>query len=890
MPNELELRTNLLRAVSGHVNSTLPQHCKNVVLSVSELGLAAESDERLSIEERSALVKAIDVFVEKVLGYVLSKQISCEGVFPLCQIKSKTCDAGRWGFNFKMSINGAAMFSVVLKGGDGERIHGLMQLSWVLSNCCESRFVHSFSGWGSNLMDLIKRKDTDTQVELIACQLLVELFKRLDTLIWVQGVKKTASPLASKLLQSMTKKMSSQGVDAGTFVMYGKVTVSVVQSLASQTQHLDPAMEVIVSKLVSGEATDAQRLLASEFLGAVLTSTKDRRQWSAVVRQLLSIANLVLDQILGDWELDVGKERSEGSWESVEGAGALPGAIKCLAHVEISGQNSAPAFKIFAGIWDALERVLALPISGSLPIPTHHVFALVSRLLAVDLTSAKRRFKTTPNSLELFGRLTAFHVASWEMLGLLCRVTRSQMLPMCGAVAGLLKELLHRLAVRSSEGRMDMEASARVSMYGAAKMVIQLAGFPFIDRLAADVITCFQLEHSQLLGNSVTRDDGASRGVSKSGKKRKSSNATESDLLAADVELAIARSKPLSNGAGVSGRPQRLDDPSGQAQEKAVELVEALFNVGGAVMKNQIRQAAEKAISRVVLVMVGRGSMSIPVCRALLAAVLSPCQGRSRLMPLACRVLNEGRHHPNPNFRSFVCEASDRLEAILHPRAVSIHPEEVAAEGDQGTTDAMEYLAIPLRLSAGVSAEPGSSQGLLVPQQKKQKQNATDAQESMDVEQGVFSGGAGIENQPSMGLPPMGHSGPEDGNKSNTHVRPVISSGNLEGTTGLSSAGASLSLKPVGSAQGSSLRSAFAQKTDVPTAGPPPGAGDFWEVQPVHGGVVSSDDDLQLSLDKVAKVPNEVTENFRAAKRGDSEESDSEGPLPDIDSGMSEED
>lgn len=71
----MELRYHLLRAVSSYVNSKQPHLCKKVVLLVSQLGLAAEGDPRLSREENEVLSGGVDAFCDKVKEALARKNV-----------------------------------------------------------------------------------------------------------------------------------------------------------------------------------------------------------------------------------------------------------------------------------------------------------------------------------------------------------------------------------------------------------------------------------------------------------------------------------------------------------------------------------------------------------------------------------------------------------------------------------------------------------------------------------------------------------------------------------------------------------------------------------------------------------------------------------------------
>lgn len=131
---------------------------------------------------------------------------------------------------------------------------------------------------------------------------------------------------------------------------------------------------------------------------------------------------------------------------------------------------------MFGGVWDALERLLTLDMEDALPLPSHLIFSLISRLLSVDHSTVQKSFKATPNSLFLFGHLAPLHEAAWSMLALLVDVAGSQIFTISESVNSVLKQQLRRLSTGSSAGKMGMEERVRARMYHAIQRCVEQQG------------------------------------------------------------------------------------------------------------------------------------------------------------------------------------------------------------------------------------------------------------------------------------------------------------------------------------------------------------------------------------------------------------------------------
>lgn len=123
-----------------------------------------------------------------------------------------------------------------------------------------------------------------------------------------------------------------------------------------------------------------------------------------------------------------------------------------------------------------MERLLTIPYREPLPVPCRAIFLVVSRILSVDEHMLQSSFKTTPNSLLIYGHLPALHEAAWGMLGTLIQVARLQMFNLSGSVNWLLKQQLKKHCSRRDAGKQGMGARVRSKMYWAIQQHIQLEG------------------------------------------------------------------------------------------------------------------------------------------------------------------------------------------------------------------------------------------------------------------------------------------------------------------------------------------------------------------------------------------------------------------------------
>lgn len=150
--------------------------------------------------------------------------------------------------------------------------------------------------------------------------------------------------------------------------------------------------------------------------------------------------------------------------------------------------------------------------------------------------------------------------------------------------------------------------------------------------LSQEVIACFNLEFMHLLEPKVQEQAIGSSEIRKS-KKRKTMKLEESDLLAADVELAIGRNSDDPQ-TRIPMKDTYACNLEGNARQECLGLMEMLILTGGASITGMQRQMMEKSVGKVTKALVHDKLLALPAAKLLLASVLSPCEHRPRLLPM----------------------------------------------------------------------------------------------------------------------------------------------------------------------------------------------------------------------------------------------------------------
>eukprot|EP00803_Ostreobium_quekettii_P003900 evm.model.scf_1298.5 EVM.evm.TU.scf_1298.5 scf_1298:35585-37951(+) len=506
------------------------------------------------------------------------------------------------------------------------------------------------------------------------------LFARLRGLLAVKGVRSHAASLAGRVLQVMGERIKNAAGE-GEWGACLEAIVCVVRSLpAAWPKGTADVSGAVLGKITAPDATDSQRAAAAQLLAGMSEGAKDAAgRWGESMRTILVMAHGALDRIYGGWEAGDAGKRALKALRGV-GPGDVSGATgleKVAEGMEFGEGSLRPALQVFGGLVDCLERQMTVSTATYLAIPCAQIWALAARVLSVNATAIRGHFSASPMSLELLAALPSLHGAAWDLVGLLIKVARSQLLPLSGSISRSMKEGLYRIHRSPAVGAILASSLERAALYRAAAQHVRCGGLSSARTLLTDSVPCLEMEFNLLYARNWSTSGLRQPSTRSKGKRRrKDEEMDHEDIMALNFDLAVQQQ---SSGRRCKGElPQGAAGGSVETAAECVRLLTALMITSGSNLADVQRVELDSLIgslaSQQLQMGQGSSSLTVAVLELVLHSVHSPCHFRPALLPMVVRMLQEAPRHPSLDVRLHCFHAGQGLEALLHPRAVPCGP------------------------------------------------------------------------------------------------------------------------------------------------------------------------------------------------------------------------
>ncbi|GIL65646.1 hypothetical protein Vafri_19231 [Volvox africanus] len=401
-----------------------------------------------------------------------------------------------------------------------------------------------------------------------------------------------------------------------------------------------------------------------------------------------------------------------GSMGFVTGEGGGAAAVASRPDVMLTVQ-------VMSALLHCLVTLVGRGSTSPVPVPSHAILLLVMRMLKVDAAVLLAPGRTAPSASAqsaVLAVLPDLHVSGWELLGLTTRVTRSTMMPLMALVGRLLGEHLRRIKAGGAGGlAVTMPASVRTSLYRTTTAILRVGGFAAGRYLAVEIVGMLVTE---LYGLSATQQQekskaglygsllgGAGRGPAAAGasqlpaKRAKTNSDPLAAFDAATAAAAAAAIAPLASPADV------------EAQVAALEVAEALLQVYGPALSIDLRgqldalsyhmaavlaEAAYRVSREPGTAAAARAAdaacLRVAATRTLIASLAAPWPSRHPFLSEGLQLLSSGASGAGGVALAEVSsEGLLALEALLRPRSVP----SLAARSGSSAADAMQGMLLP---------------------------------------------------------------------------------------------------------------------------------------------------------------------------------------------------
>jgi hypothetical protein len=354
-------------------------------------------------------------------------------------------------------------------------------------------------------------------------------------------------------------------------------------------------------------------------------------------------------------------------------------------------RQTAPAMLLASFCLTALQQLLQQPAAVPVPVPAYSLAMLAARLQHFDAAAAVAA-GAVPGSSTMYQELLVLQpqlqLAGWQLLQQVIR-SCGQQLQLQGVLLRLVRQGLRAVQLSGPAALQQQPVAVRCCMYEAAVQLLQATGLAGARSLAAEAMGCVVLElYGQTLA-AASKPGAAAAGQQRPVKRaRKSGGASGGELGQFDPAAAVAAA-----AADDSVRLATATAASLQAHEAALRMLKGLLAVGGQVLPAEVRAHADAvayhislSVSQVAVQLeqqpalsaaaaAGSGAMTavqVAAYEVLLASVLVPCSHRPPFLSQAVLLLRQGRSSSNAVVAAVCQSAALQLEVLMHPRAAAM--------------------------------------------------------------------------------------------------------------------------------------------------------------------------------------------------------------------------
>eukprot|EP00887_Chlorella_sp_A99_P002280 scaffold10.g2280.t1 len=599
---------------------------------------------------------------------------------------------------------------------------GLELLRRVIADCDRHTFLACHAEWAPLLLAHVAgakggggsdaradagdmaRAGAPAAVQAAAWECLAALYERLPALLGVAGVRRDASSAASKLCAALLalpasppppqQQQQEQLQNISPALLHPAAQRALLAALAAlpasfrqQQRALEPPLVALLLRAAAPRERDA----AAALLASLPRIQGDADSWSQLAQRLLATAHSHLDAAYLSLD-DRGLARAAR-------AACDPGAPPL-----VPAPAPAAAAQQLLAVLDALQVLLTRSYPSAVPLPSAALLLLASRLLSVDdsAAAAAAAAGAAGRFAALCWCLPALHAAALRLLATLLAAGGAQLTPLFVAAARLAADHLERAAaaVAGASGSNGVAGgtlvaaapAVRCALYAACRQLLLAGGAGVVRPLAPAVLAAASAE---LYGARRQQQEGGRGGEAggelpslpleparKKARKRKQQQQQQGGGPAAvgggDPSIGAAPNDDL-------GSARQQGDLAAQAA--LLGLLACLLSQGAPLLGPADRAAADAMAAHAASAAAagadaasggaeapaggGRAGAELLLAshRALLASVLAPAPHRPRYLPAALALFQRGRVGACPQLAAFCAGALASCEALLHPRA-----------------------------------------------------------------------------------------------------------------------------------------------------------------------------------------------------------------------------
>ncbi|GAX76178.1 hypothetical protein CEUSTIGMA_g3622.t1 [Chlamydomonas eustigma] len=419
-------------------------------------------------------------------------------------------------------------------------IQGLYLLRSTVRCVSLPALVVSFQKWSTQILDIAKQninpaeaptneecmlhsfKTVNGDILVLCFTSLADVFSRLDGITDVEGVRRDASPLASRSAHVAVSVLA-----AGAFKSEdgNRMALSALQLLSSvltvfpvSLRQQSAALEITLLSTVTsggsqttnaanaystGDIIAAVKLAAARCVALLPRIQSTVEAWSGMFRRTLISTADATDALFMGLDDPALVERSRhglaGTTASHSISDPLLGSLPNITNGSL--RSLRPAVDNLAVCLTVIEQLLTTSFPSPVPAPCGLLLSALQRLLRMDegaiLTSGRVPPSTSMFS-ELCSCMPAVRVTAWRLLGLMFNVggggAAGPQTPLLFSAGRLLLEPLRRIRAHGADALLAFSTLERQALYTSVSLVVRSGGIAAGRQMAAEAFLAAKVE------------------------------------------------------------------------------------------------------------------------------------------------------------------------------------------------------------------------------------------------------------------------------------------------------------------------------------------------------------------------------------------------------------
>ncbi|CAK8565723.1 unnamed protein product [Lathyrus sativus] len=556
-----------------------------------------------------------------------------------------------------------------------KRWAGISLLGVTCEECSSDRFQESYTVWFQKLLTSLQSPEDSHLVKVAACASISDLLARLSGF---PKFKKDGSASAVKVVQPVLKMLQDDNSEEVWEAAVHVICTLITSFPFSIQRHYDSVESAIAVKLVSGGCSHDMMKKLAHCLALLPKSKGDEESWSVMLQKILILIN---DQLNLKFEgLEEDYIRKEFNGLLILPGKQPPPPLGGYVSTEEARDNTTKRSKqsrasSVSTLMSSCCMLLTNAYQVKVNVPVRLLLVLVERILMVNgaLPEMSLPFRTARQQENICSELPVLHMCSLELLTAIIKATGSQLLPHAASIVRLITKYFKTCQL----------PEIRIKVYSVAKILLISMGVGMALCLSKEVVNNAIADLSTLEKKNVSM-----------------SNGSNTDVSAAALQPASNRKRKHSstNGSlqeneagGVLGVqvPKKYRVAPISLRIAALEALEALITVAGALKSEQLRSKVDSLLIAIAMDSFREGSsneeinvfqkkdpaatatdLQLAALRALLASFLSA--SRPPYLSQGLELFRRGKQQNGTKLAEFCAHAMLTLEVLIHPRALPL--------------------------------------------------------------------------------------------------------------------------------------------------------------------------------------------------------------------------